>query len=218
MQAYENVMNKIISHFAGPKFHDEVVKAKKIFFENAGILDEDSDHYDLRMSQFLDWYFFSYHITEYKRTPLDAAVMVRDLRFDDGEFKILQDLKNQNHSLFEFIKIKGRDVYVKDLLKNKKVVVEDCPWQYGFNESELFEARLIPAGKSCFFTKGFCFHPAEAKKYILGEVKKWRKDPDLDPEVLMMKLLKMRYKFEQYKHVKFDMIYSNDSKLSIKEA
>jgi hypothetical protein len=113
------------------------------------------------------------------------------------------------------LKIKGNDVYLRDLLADKKIVVKQSPWIFGFDPDEVFQVRLLPAGDSYLFTRGFCFHPESAKKFILAEVKKHRKDHDLDPEALMLRLLKMRYRFEQYKHVKPEMIYSNDSKLGV---
>ena len=86
---------------------------------------------------------------------------------------------------------------------------------FGFNPEELFEARLIPTGDTWVFTRGFCFHPENAKKFILNEVKTHRKNPDLDPEAMMLRLIRMRYKYEQYKHVRPEGIYSNDGKLGM---
>lgn len=90
------------------------------------------------------------------------------------------------------------------------MVVKRSPWIYGFDSDGLFEARLIPHENSYIFTRGFCFHPLDAKKYILNEVKRHRKDPDLNQEQMMLKLLKMRYRYEQYRHVKAELIYTNE--------
>ncbi len=213
MNEFEKLIEKILNHFVGEDFTEELAMAKKEFFENSGTLDEHSDHFESRMSQFYDWYFFTRDLKGYGQTPLEACVMVRSLRFSDEEMKTLEVLKSHRHSIFEFIKIKGQDVYIKDLLSNKKLIVKQSPWVFGFDPDELFEVRLIPQGDSYVFTRGFCFHPESAKKYILSEIKRHRKDPDLDPDAMMLKLIKMRYKFEQYKHVKPEMIYSNESKL-----
>ena len=137
------------------------------------------------------------------------------MRFSDEELQTLEILKRHRHSIFEFIKIKNGDVYIKDLMANQKLVVKQSSFVFGFDADELFEVRLIPQGDSYVFTRGFCFHPESAKKFILSEVKRHRKDPDLDPDILMLRLIKMRYKFEQYKHVKPELIYSNDGKLGI---
>lgn len=211
---YTQLIEKILNHFAGDRFRDEVRMAKAEFFDNAGILDEKSDQFELRMSQFFDWYFFTREMKGYAHTPLEACHMARELRFSPEEMELIEKLKEHRHGLFEFIKTKNNDIYLKDLLKNEKIVVRSSPWTFGFDAGELFEARLIPAGDTWVFTKGFCFHPVDAKKYILGEVKKHRKDPDLNPEDMMLKLIKMRYKFERYRHVRIDMIYSDESRLN----
>ncbi len=214
-QNYAAVMNKILQHFAGDAFKDEVRYAKGEFFDNAGILDEQSDQFELRMSQFFDWYFFTRELRGYSQTPLEAAHMSRELRFSPEELLLIEKMKIHRHGIFEFLKVKNGDVYIKDLLKNEKLVVKSSPWTTGFDSDELFEARLIPHDGNWIFTKGFCFHPVDAKKYILSEVKRHRKDPDLNPEDALLKLVKMRYKFERYRHVKIDMIYSDSSKVGV---
>lgn len=215
MSEYEKLIEKILSHFAGEDFKGELVRAKKEFFESSVTLDENSGAYDLRMSQFYDWYFFSRELSGFRQTPLSACLLVRELRFSELELKQLEALKNHRHSLFEFIKTKGSDVYIKDLLANKKLVVKSSPWIFGFDEEELFEARLLPHEDTYVFTRGFCFHPGLAKKFILDEVKRHQKDPDLDPGVMMLRLMKMRFKYEQYKHVNPEMIYTNDGMLGL---
>lgn len=212
LNQYEKLMEKILNHFAGEVFKDEVKKAKADFFDNAGILDENSPQFELRMSQFFDWYFFTRELSGYALTPLESAHTARELRFSPEELQTIELLKNHRHSIFEFLKIKGEDIFLKDLLKNEKLVVKSSPWIYGFDSDELFEARLIPHGDTYIFTRGFCFHPVDAKKYILSEIKRHRKDPDLNPDDMMLKLIKMRYKFEQYRHVKLDMIYTNENR------
>lgn len=212
-QRYFQLIEKILSHFAGEGFREEVRQAKSEFFDNAGILDEHSEQFELRMSQFFDWYFFTREMKGYAQSPLEAVFMARELRFTPEELELIEHLKQHRHSLFQFVKLKGQDITLKDLLQNKKIVVKQSPWTFGFDPEEIFEARLIPFGDSWIFTKGFCFHPQDAKKYILGEVKRHRKDPDLNPEDMMLKLIKMRYKFERYRHVKIDMIYTNEARL-----
>ncbi|GIL18040.1 MAG: hypothetical protein BroJett040_17910 [Oligoflexia bacterium] len=213
MNEYFALMEKILHHFAGDLFREEVKMAKSQFFDNAGILDENAPQYELRMSQFFDWYLFTRDLSGYGQTPLEVVYMTRELRFSPEEMSLIEKLREHRHSLFEFTKIKDSDIYIKDLMRGDKIVVKKSPWVFGFDSDEIFEARLIPVGDTFIFTKGFCFHPAEAKKYILSEIKRHKKDPDLNPEDMMLKLIKMRYRFERYRHVKIDMIYSNDSKV-----
>ncbi len=214
-QAYYDLIRKILNHFAGEQFKDEVRLAKTQFFDNAGILDESAPSYELRMNQFFDWYFFTRELAGIGQTPLDCYHVARELRLSVEELALIDNLKNHRHSLFEFLKIKGTDVYIKDLLKNEKLVVKQSPWIYGFESDEIFEARLIPVNGSWIFTKGFCFHPKEARKFILSEIKTHQKNADLNPKDMMLRLVRMRYKFERYRHVKVGMIYSNESKMGL---
>ncbi len=167
------------------------------------------------MSQFFDWYFFSRELSGYNKSPMAIAHQSRELRLTPEEEVRLEKLRTHRHGLFEFIKIKDSNIYLKDLFKNEKLVVKESPWTFGFSSDEIFEARLIPFEDSYVFTKGFCFHPEDAKKFILSETKRHRKDPDLDQELMMLRLIKMRYKFERYRHVDIKMIYSNEGKLGL---
>lgn len=212
---YEKLIEKILNHFVKGVYLEELVMAKKEFFDKSGTLDEHSEHFESRMSQFYDWYFFTRELHGHVKTPLNACTLERELRFDEQELKVLEILKQHRHSIFEFIKIKGSEIYLKDLLADQKIIVKQSPWIYGFDPDEYFEARLIPNEGGWIFTRAFCFHPESVKKFILSEVKKHRKNPDLDKNLLLLRLIKMRYKYEQYRHVKPEMIYSNEGKLGL---
>ncbi len=213
---YYGVISKILNYFAGVQFREEVRLAKIKFFDNAGILDENASNYELRMNQFFDWYFFTRELEGIGQTPLESYHISRELRFSSEELKLIENLQNHRHSLFQFIKIKNGDIYLKDLFrKGEKLVVHESPWTYGFDAEEIFESRLVPFEDTWVFMKGFCFHPREAQKFILSEIKKHIKDPDLNPEDLMLRLLRMRYKSERYRHVSVDAIYSNESKVGL---
>ncbi len=213
MNEFEKLMEKILQCFAGENMKDELAQAKKEFFGNVALSEDSSGQFEMRMAQFYDWYFFTRPLSGYGQTPLNSCFMARELRFSEQERHLLESLKQNIHSLFQFIKIKDEDVHIKDLLKGQKLIVKKSPWIYGFEVDEYFEARLIPLGETYVFTRGMCFHPQSASSYITSEIKAHAKDPDKNPDHLMLKLIKMRYKFEQYKHLQPDMIYSNDSKV-----
>lgn len=216
MSIYDPLINKILQHFAGPAFKDELEAAKKEFFGGINVLEEKSGSYEMRLSQLFDWYFFSRELSGHRRPPLIVARHERELRFTPEEDQLLELLLKHQHSIYEFKKIKGEDVHIYDLLRGQSRVVAKSPWIFGFEKDELFEARLIPTAEGGWiFARGVCFHPAEAKPYILSEVKKYKKDIDLHPEELLLRLAKMRSKYEKYRHVQFDAIYSNEPKLNL---
>lgn len=213
MTIYET-LDQLVVHFTNPPYDKEVALAKSDFFDQVGAGD-DSHQFELRMSQFLDWYLFSRDLSTVQVKPIELILEEPPDWASDEFLNFCKSLKNIRHSLFEFIKIRGHDVYLKDLLSGKKIVIRNSRVTVGFSKDEIFEARLIPVDGDFVFSGGFCFHPLEAGKFVLKEIKKIRNLDVSEHEALMMKLLKMRYKHEQYAHIRIDYIYTNDAKLRI---
>ena len=216
---YDVLVEKLMNYFAGENHVDEVAEAKREFFDRAGILDEMSSDFEMKMAQFVDWYLFSRPLSKNKQTPLEAAMTMSKGPLNGEDRAALENMTKSIHSLFEFLKLKGDDVYVRDVFTAQKHVIKSSPITVGFNKSELFEARLFPVQDSFQFSKAFCFHPPQVTKIILKEVKKVKKMEQVDvapaKEALLVRLFKLRYKHEQYKHLDVREIYSPDSKLRI---
>ena len=216
---YDALVEKLMNHFAGSAFAGEVSAAKHEFFDRAGILDEMAFDFEMKMSQFVDWYLFSRPLNKTGETPVATALTMADGPLAADEREALMNVRNNIHSLFEFVKVKGEDVYVRDVFSKERHVIKKSPISVGFNPDELFEARLIPIADSFQFSKAFCFHPPQVTKIILKEVKKVKKlgaeELPRAKEALLVRLFKLRYKHEQYKHLDVREIYSPDSKLRI---
>lgn len=213
---FDTAIEKLIQKFTAKDFESEVLEAKREFFERAGIVDEESINFEMRMSQFLDWYMFSRELSDIHLPPINYYVAKFSSEIQADEKEHYDNMTKSLHSLFEFVRIRDdMEVTVRDLFSKKKLVLEDSKMTAGFSPDEIFEARLIPYKKTWVFTKGFCFHPADATKFILKEIKQVRNLDQAHKEALMLRLMKMRYKFEQYKHIRLDYIYTNDAKLKL---
>lgn len=210
----EECIEKIVQHFTSPAFSEEVKLAKAEFFERSGIVDELSPDFDLRMSQFLDWYIFT-RTTSQGKTPLELVISKSEVLNENLEPTIIESLGQIRHSLFDFLKVKGDDIYIKDIVDGKKIIIKKSPIVAGFTTDEIFDARIVPFADSFAFTKGFCFHPPKARKFIMREIKRVKKSAPQEKEGMMLKLLKMRYLFQQYKHVNVSDIYTDEPKLKI---
>jgi hypothetical protein len=215
MTKLESILEKLIQFFTGSDYQREVLEAKREFFERAGIIDEESVNFETRMSQFLDWYMFSRELSDVHLPPVNFYVDKFKEQISQDEMFQYENLTKTYHSLFEFVKIRDSDVVIRCLFTKNKYTLVDSLITAGFTSDEVFEARLIPSEKSWIFTRGFCFHPAEASKFIMKEIKQVKHLDHSHKEALMLKLLKMRYKFEQYKHIRLEFIYSNDGRLKI---
>lgn len=210
---YDELIERLTLHYTGERYKDEVASAKHEFFDEAGIIDEENPQFEMRMTQFLEWYLFTRPLIGTEITPVKHAFHGGDFKYEVAEQKAVESLANTRHSLFEFLKIRGEDVHVKDLFTGKKTVIEKSPVRVGFSREEIFDTRLIPSEDTFVFTKAFCLHPEEATKFILSEVKKLKKAEPVLQEALMLRLLKMRYKYEQYRHLKLEHVYTNERKV-----
>ena len=213
---YEVLIDKLMQHFTSELFAGEIKAAKHDFNEWAGHFDEMSGEFEIKVAQFTDWYLFIRPLSDFKKPPIQLNVKESGFQMDSRWEEIYKSLVASRHSLFEFIKLKGKTLYIKDIFSGYKLTMDNSPIIHGFNKGEIFEARLIPHGHSFVFSNSFCFHPSQAAKFILKEVKEMRKaEPDkLESarEVVIRKLFKMRYKFEHYKHVALEEIYTNELK------
>jgi hypothetical protein len=216
---YEPYVEKLMQYYTGPKFLNEVESAKDDFFERAGSFDEASVDFELKMAQFTDWYLFTRKMSGTARAAIEAVLDDPAYPMKEEERPLYLNLRNSRQSLFEFVKLKGEDVHIRDLFTNFKYVIRQSRVTQGFNPEEYFEARIIPSEGSFVFSNAFCFHPSVVSPYIQKEVKRVGKLPEeeqaLAREELLNRLFKMKHKHEQYRHLDISKIYSNESKLRI---
>ena len=209
-------LQKLIGHFTTMDFADELKDAKEEYFGNTGTLDENRPHFNLRMHQFYEWYFLTRPLRSYMKTPLNVSSEQRGLRLVEDDYETIRILQNtQQHLLFEYIKTKGDQIHVKNLLSGEKMQINTGHFVFGFDNKEYFQARIVEIDKQKYFLNSFCFHPESSQKFIQAEIKLIKANKDLNLEDLLLRLNKMRYKFEQYKHVRPEQIYTNDNKLGL---
>lgn len=215
---FEPLIDRLIIHFTSEIWRAEVAIAKKEFFQDAGIMDEGADHFEMRMSQFLDWYLFTRKLKGRMTTPAQYVLEIDDFPMTPHERVCFECLAGLRHSLFEYLRLRGDDITIRDLFAEKEIVIRNSQVNVGFTKDEIFEARLIPFGEDYIFARAFCFHPTEASHFIKEEVGKIQEEENEDRtreelEDLILRLSKMRYRFEQFRHLKVDLIYSNEKKV-----
>lgn len=215
-EIFKQSLQKLIGYYTNIDFAEELTIARQEFFDNTGSLDENRPNYNLRMHQFYEWYFITRPLKSYMKTPLNVCDQHRDLRLTPEDFQAIEVLqKTHQHSLFEYVKSKGDVIFIKNLMTNEKIEVQQDGLVFGFDSKEFFQARVIEINSKKYFLDSFCFHPESSQKFILSEIKNLQKNPDLSLENFLLRLNKMRYKFEQYKHVKPELIYTNENKLGL---
>jgi hypothetical protein len=217
MTIYTELTEKLMQYYTSGSYHNEAVKAKIQFNEYAGVFDEAASNFEMKLAQFVDWYLFTRPLKEYGLSPIVLQAERGGMPATEEENAHIRNIANNRHSLFEFLKISKEDLHVRDLFSDYKLVIKQSPIVHGFDEKEPFEGRLIPHGDSFVFASAFCFHPKESVKFITQELKKVKKlNDDERPkarEELLIRLFRMRHKYEQYPHVAIDEIYTNEPRM-----
>ena len=213
------LIDKLMQYFTEGSYSDQVIEARREFAEKAGAFDQATDDFEMKMSQFIDWYLFVRPLNPFGKPPVQA-VEESELELSAEDKALIPVLQKSRHSIFEFQKMKGNDLYVKDLFTGEKITIKDSDFSMGFNREEYFEARLMESEDSLQFGPSFCFHPDKATRFILKEVKRVKKIKDEESRIsekedVIAKLFRMKYKLQQYKHVKINDIYSNEPKLRL---
>lgn len=214
---YIELIDKLMQFYSQGKYQEDAVKAKLEFCDFAGVMDEFAPDYEMKFNQFADWYLFLRPLSKEQVTPVNHEFVKKELSLNSEYREAMVNLQSSRHSLFEFLKLSKSDLYVRDLFSNYKIIIKESPIIHGFEKDSFFEARLIPNQDTFVFSNSFCFHPADAKKFIQSEIKCVHKAEDkdqvLERELLILKLYKMKHKFERYVHVKIKDVYSDESRL-----
>lgn len=228
---FERLIDHVFSFYSS-KTGYEIQSIKGVFVENFGPFDESSSYFELKLSQLSDWYVFGRSYLSQYRLDLNSVINDSDFLFSaskelgqDTETvkKSLQALAESSRGLFQTLKVRDKQLQIKDLLRDKKLLIQGDFIESFFPKEQLFEARVISWDEQYFFGPSFCFHPPEAYRFIEKEAKLLAKEAKKNKsevsiekiDLFLLRLLKMFYKREQYKHLDVVSIYSNQSKLGL---
>jgi hypothetical protein len=214
-EIFEPYVERLTVYFTSIEYLNEVSQAKREFFERSSVLDEEDQQFELLMSQFLDWYLFSRPLSDADIAPVDYALQTDKFPMSKEDRKYFEYLAAYEHSLYEFVKLRGDDVHIRDLFTGFTRVLKNSSMTYGFNYDEIFDVRIFPYEDTWVFAKGFCFHPVEAKKFVLAEVAKATNFTLSEKETLLLRLARMRHRLDQYKHIHFEHIYTNQTRVKV---
>lgn len=211
---YREAIEKLSIYFTSDRYKPEVLTAKSEFFADVGIDDKESDRYEQWMNIFFDWYLFSRPLSGSNLPPAGFALEIDEFQQMHGEDKkLFKNLAQSEHSLLQFIKIKGDFVYFKDLFRKRKCKVLNNEFVITLEKGNICDARLIPEEDHFCFTNGFCVHPLAANPFILKEVKRLKKATEEEQKAFQIELVRMFFKMEQYSHLKLDQVYTKESKV-----
>lgn len=192
---------------------EHLLVARREYFGRHGEPHEEDRSYDVRVNGMLDHYLYDFHPPGGAGTTLQRFIEADGPALSAEELRAYRDMASNLHGLFEVRKIGDAAVRLRDVFTGDDHDVTERRQVAGLAKGDLLEARLLPFEGALFFSGAFLYHPREARKPILAEVKRLKKtaskvkgDPP-DVAAFLATLARMALKLERYRNVRFESIY-----------
>lgn len=203
MLSIESTIEAMLTKYSQGEYYDELLKAKALYTELTGKLNDDDDEYESRMNLFNDWYLFNYRLQEGKRLVDDYIAS------HEFEEEFAKALLNVNYSLFQFKKTNfKKEVVLSDILHSDKVTLsKENPFS-GLVEDDIFVGRVVVYNEKGYFLKGVCTLPQSVLSNLKKESKKVRKLNNIEEEeTFLLKLENLKTRSKNYGHLDASKIF-----------
>jgi hypothetical protein len=207
----QELHERLLSWASAPPRDQDLLRAKREHFEEYGEPHEEDRSYEIRVNGMLDAYLYEYRLPGGAQTTVERFVESEAPTLLPADVAAYRALVQNVHGLFEVRKIKDGVVRLRDVFTGSDVDVTERRQVAGLAKDDLLEARLLPFEGGLYFSGAFLYHPREARKAILGEVKRIRKEAGkgaaIDPRPFLARLSRMALKMERYRNVRLESIY-----------
>jgi len=208
LPSYQPYLDELIAYASTEPRKPALLEAKAAYFQLTGEVFEDDKVFEARMASFLDYYVFDRASPQTGKTP--AQELYDEKREKQGAEAAVpyRAFTETIHGLFEVRKLADDGVRLRELFSAKDFQVSERRKLAGLQKGDILEARLIPFSGHLLFSTAFVFHPREASKLILKEVKRRKKAaPQTDPRELAWDCSRRALKTERYKQIAVEKIY-----------
>jgi hypothetical protein len=207
----QELHERLLSWASAPPREQELLQAKRQHFERYGEPHEEDRSFEVRVNGMLDAYLYQYRPGGGGATTVERFVEAEGASLSPAEVEAYRSLAQSVHGLFEVRKIKDGQVRLRDVFTGRDIDVTERRQVAGLDKDDLLEARLLPFEGALLFSGAFLYHPREARKAILAEVKRMRKaapkGATIDVEPFIAQLSRMALKLERYRNVRLESIY-----------
>ncbi len=169
---FKEQLDQLIEFATQSRYSNDIYEARKEYQRVAGEIFEDDKAYETRMGVFLEWYIFDRPIPGTHQTPLEKLIAENGNHWSPEKLDACREFSRSIHALFTPKKVRDHSIQVLNLLNNQKYEIQENEARLIFRKDDIFEGRILPYQGTYYFSGNFCFHPREAKKFILGEAKK----------------------------------------------
>ncbi len=207
----QQLLERLMSWATAEPRKEDLLTARRAHFERRGEPHEEDRTYEVRVNAMLDSYLYEYRAANGTATTIERFLDAEGAALPPEEVEAYRRLASSAHALFEVRKIKDGVVVVRDVFTGKDHDVTERRTTAGLEKGDLLEARLLPFEGNLFFSGAFLYHPREARKPILAEVKRLKKAAGrggtIDVPAFLAQLARMAMKLERYRNVRLESIY-----------
>jgi hypothetical protein len=211
----QGLHDKLLAWATGEPRRERLLEARRIHFGAYGEPHEEDRTYEARVNGMLDYYLYDFRSATGGGTTLEEYLAAEGPALDPAERTAFQELAKNVHTLFEVRRVGNGHVRLRDAFTGKDFDVVERRQLAGLEKRDVLEARLLPHDGVLVFSGAFLYHPREARKPILAEVKRRKKaagkggHPDVP--ALLAQLSRMAFKLERYRNVRLESIYDFSS-------
>lgn len=207
----QQLHEKLLSWATAEPRKNELLAARAEHFARHGEPHEEDRSYEVRLNAMLDYYLYDFRPAGGIGTTLERFLEAEAPSLAPAELATYRALGGNVHALFEVRRIKEGEVRLRDVFTGTDHDVSERRQVAGLEKGDLVEARLMPFDGTLVFSGAFLYHPREARKAILAEVKRLKKtaakgDPP-DVKAFLATLARMAMKLERYRNVRLESIY-----------
>ena len=188
-----------------------LLAARKLHFDRVGEPHEEDRSYEVRQNAMIDFYLYDWRPEGAAPTMLERFLEAEGSALAAPDLAACRELGRNVHTLFEVRRVKDGLVRLRDVFTGKDHDVTERRHVAGLSKGDLIEARLLPHDGKLFFSGAFLYHPPEARKPVLAEVKRLKKSAGRgrspDVKAFLAVLSRMAFKLERYRNVRLESIY-----------
>ncbi len=213
------LIDQLLSWSASAIGNDDIVAAKHDYFaRTGGEVHEDDRSFEQRMQGFFNWYLFDRRIPSERgeQSPAQRFLNDRGASLSNAERDLVSGGLSSRVSIYEYRghrsllrRVPAGMVRVRDVITRDDFDVIEKRQMHGLDSGDLLEARLIPVASKWHFSSSFIFHPREARRTILKEIKTRRKRLEIaDPRAFCWEVSRMALQAERFRNVPLAAIYN----------
>lgn len=207
-QSYQPYLDRLTAYASVEGRKPDLLVAKADYQKLTGEVFDEDKAFEMRMASFLDWYLFDRPSPTTAKTPAQEFLEQMTGAVNEEELSAFRGFTETIHGLFEVRKLGKGTVRLRELFSAKDHDITERRQMVGLEKGDLIEARLIPFQGELLFSAAFCYHPREASKLILKEVKRRKKkEPERPREELTWDCARRALKADRYRQIAVEKIY-----------